>query len=159
MFRFLNLCRVAWWLLFISRQCVTFELARLTQWLVIDVVLAFRPRRATDGRIAYSSIFTFFFLQSKGWPFWLQAWGIWDLLILRGDDPYQHHWLYWTGIELFTKTRSGVYILTSKLYMRILFSMIAAGFATAVKRTIVDIRFGRRQLGKSPVALSCVFVL
>jgi len=133
----------AWLLNFLGRQVVTLELARLTQWLVLDCILL------GSRHVAHwvGPIVTMTAVQSRGWPFVVASWACWDMLILRGDSDFQMHWFFWTHVPLYSIANSGQYILTSDLYMRFLLSMIAAGMATTAKRMFLTIRFGRRTLG------------
>jgi hypothetical protein len=134
----------AWLLNFLGRQVVTLELARMTQWLVLDCILL----GSRSVAILVGPFVTMTAVQSRGWPFVVACWACWDLLILRGDSDFQAHWFYWTGWRLYTVAISGQYILTSDLYWRFLLSMIAAGMVTTAKRMFLTVRFGRRMLGK-----------
>lgn len=87
---------------------------------------------------------TIFCLQSRGWPFVVAFWGFFDLIFLQGDNPFQTHWLYWTGIEIYSIGNSGSYILASSAYFRVLLGMIIAGLATTFKRTVLTLYFGKR---------------
>jgi hypothetical protein len=87
---------------------------------------------------------TIFCLQSKGWPFLVAFWGCYSMVLLHGDNPFQTHWLYWTGIEIYSRANSGSYIISSSAYLRVLFGMILAGVATALKRTLLTLYFGKR---------------
>jgi len=131
---------VSWWFNFTGRQIVMLELGRLTQWIFIEQIMLSRFSVKLFG-----PILTYIFLNSKGWPFIAAAWASWDLLLLHGDNKFQSHWLYWTEIRIYSLANSGTYILTSELYLRLLLSMIIAGFAGAFKRTFVAMHFGRRQ--------------
>ena len=131
---------VSWWFNFTGRQILMLELARLTQWIVIEQIMLSRFSVKLFG-----PILTYVFLNSKGWPFIVATWASWDLLLLHGDNKFQSHWLYWTEIRIYSLANSGTYILASELYLRLLLSMIIAGFAGAVKRTFVATHFGRRQ--------------
>lgn len=51
-------------------------------------------------------------------------------------------------LEIYSEADSGDFILSSSLYLRILFSMIILGIATIIKRTIVSLRFGKRLLNQ-----------
>jgi hypothetical protein len=133
----------AWMVNFVGRQVVTFELARLAQWLLLDcLMLGSRIMSQWLG-----PIMTMTAVQSRGWPFLVTAWAGWDMLILYGNGPFQSHWLYWTDIELYTIANSGQYILSSEVYLRILICMIVAGMVATAKRMFFTIQFGRRMLG------------
>ena len=91
---------------------------------------------------------TIFCLQSKGWPFLVAFWGLYDMLLLHGDSHFQTHWLYWTGIRIYSTANSGSYILSSSAYLRVLIGMVLAGIATTLKRTVLTLYFGKRSFGE-----------
>jgi hypothetical protein len=123
-----------------GRQLVVLELSRLTQYIVIDkITLSTRIVAKILGPLV-----TILCIQSKGWPFVVAGWGSWDLLLLHGNNDFQQHWLYWSGLAIYSKGNSGSYILESDGYLRILLAMVVAGVATAIKRTAVTIYFGKR---------------
>jgi hypothetical protein len=135
----------AWMLNFVGRQVMTFELARLTQWLVLDcILLGSRMMSKLLGPVVIMTA-----VQSRGWPFLVASWAYYDLLLLCGDGQFQSHWLYWTDMRLYTVSNSGQYILTSDIYHRFLICMIVTGIVTTAKRMFLTIHFGRRMLGKS----------
>ena len=136
--------RSAWLLNFFGRQVVTLELARLTQWLILDCLLLGSRTLAQY----FGPIVTMTAVQSRGWPFVVALWGCWDLLILHGDGEFQTHWFYWTGWDLYSIAKSGQYILTSESYFRMLLCMIVAGIVATAKRMLLTVHFGRRTLGK-----------
>lgn len=132
---------LSWWLNFFGRQVVTLELSRLTQFLIIDcIMLGTRFALKLCGPHV-----TLFAIQAKGWPFIASAWALWDLCVLHGDNRFQTHWLWWTGIEIYSQANSGSYIINSHGYLRFLLSLLLAGLATALKRYSLSVRFGRRQ--------------
>lgn len=82
---------VSWWLNFLSRQIVTFELARITQWIIVDcIVMSRRLSRLLGPYI------TLLALHSRGFPFIFSSWAILDMILLRGTSRFHNHWLYWT---------------------------------------------------------------
>ncbi|KAG7353641.1 hypothetical protein IV203_002996 [Nitzschia inconspicua] len=134
--------RLSWWCNFAGRQLLMFELARVWQFLFMDCfVLAFRfvPH-------FFGPWFTIYCIQSKGWPFVVFSWGLFDLLLLHGDNQFHQHWFYWTGIQIYQSANSGSWILDSENYLRILLCMLVAGILAALKRTIVSLYFGRRMV-------------
>ena len=135
---------LAWWILFAARQIVTLDIARLTQWILVDNFMA-----SSFSVKLFGPQFIFFVIQSSGWPFIVTAWGLWDLLLLHGDNTFQAHWFHWTGWRIFSQANSGTYIISSDQYLRILLSLIVLGVATSIKKTMVAYRFGARQLGTS----------
>jgi small-conductance mechanosensitive channel len=131
---------LSWWFNFVGRQLLTLELARLAQFILIDgLVLGSKQTVHWLGPLV-----TLWALQAKGWPLLAIAWGVWDLLLLHGDNAFQTHWLYWTDIAIYSQANSGSYILSSGLYLRALFSIIFIGLSTSFKRAFVAVYFGRR---------------
>lgn len=131
---------LAWWLNLFGRQCVTLELARVAQFILIDCIML-RTRTAVPF---LGPFVTLCCIQSRGWPFVLSTWSILDLFLLHGNDNFQLHWFYFTKIQFYTQVNSGNYILASGLYLRILLSMLLAGLACTVKRSLFAVLFGRR---------------
>jgi hypothetical protein len=128
-----------------GRHLVIFELARVSQFCMIDLVVL-------HTRIVSRALgpwVTIFCLQSKGWPFLIGWWGIWALLLLQGSSKFDYHWFYFTGIRIYASGNSGSYIISSEAYFRILLAMVIAGVATTMKRTLSTLYFGRRMFGKS----------
>lgn len=72
------------------------------------------------------------------------AWSLWDLILLHGDNTFQQNWLYWTDISLFSPANVGGYILEKDIYLRALIAAIIAGVATAIKRTVLALYFGKK---------------
>jgi hypothetical protein len=134
---------VSWWFNFLGRHLITLELARVTEWLVIDCFLL--GSRFTVQ--LFGPFLTLLAIQGKGWPFIIASWSMWDLLLLHGNNTFQTHWLYWTGWKIYSQGNSGSYILSSDLYLRALLSMLMTGVAASVKRTLVAVYFGRRTFG------------
>jgi hypothetical protein len=136
---------LAWWLNFVCRQCVTLDIARIIQWLAIDKFLL--GTRA--GVKIFGPLLSLTLIQSKGYPFLLIAWGINNLFLLHGDQPFDRHWLYYAvHAKYFQQVNSGNYILASDRYLRLLISMIIAGGVKACKRTAAALYFGRRTLAE-----------
>jgi hypothetical protein len=129
----------------IGRQLVVLELARLTQWIWIDAIIA--PNKLVATMLG--PLHVIFWYQARGWPFIVTAWGLWDMLLLHGDNPFQLHWLHFTDMRIYANANSGSYILSSSQYLRVLLAMVIIGVAWAVKRTIVTIHFGKRNFGKT----------
>ena len=135
---------LSWWCNFFGRQLLLFEFARFCQFIMIDcLVLSSRWVSRTLG-----PWITIFCIQSKGWPFVVGSWGLWALLLLQGSSKFDYHWLYWTGIEIYSAGNSGSYIISSEPYLRVLLAMVLIGVSTTLKLTLVSLYFGRRMFGK-----------
>lgn len=146
---------VAWWLNFCGRHVILLELSRIWQWFFIDK-LVLSTRMAVQ---CLGPLLTLCFIQARGWPFTVATWGFLGLMLLEGSSQFERHWLYVSPFALYSTTttnstavadggnisnNSGSYVLTSEYYIRLLLSMMLAGFATAIKRTAVAMYFGRR---------------
>jgi len=118
------------------------ELAKLSQRIVIDGLIL--TKRAVIN--ALGPWLTIFFIQSKGRPFVLCAWGFWDLALLEGNGKFKQHWFYFTGLKIYSTGNSGSFILASDYYLRILFCMILTGIALSLKATFIALYFGRQMV-------------
>ena len=127
-------------LLFCCRQVVTFSLSFATQLFVIDFL-------ALNTRILLNLIgpvVTLLVVQSKGWPFLLLFWSIYDFVLLAGDHPYVHHWLYFQStIGVFSEKNPSGQIVDNKWYWRALTIAISVSLAVSVKRFLVGLYLGR----------------
>jgi len=134
---------VAWWLLLAAMHTFTYELARFTVWLVVDVALLGN----TLAPVVISPFVMLAAATGRGWPFLLAFWGAWDFLLLegKGDKTYE---LFSDSWFIFANINSGNYILYSRSYRRFLFSIIFSGCAVVAKRTLLAFRFGRRQFAE-----------
>ena len=131
---------VSWWFLFATRQTVTLGLARMTIYVVVDgFMLGTRLAVQTLGPLLTLTAAT-----GKGWPLILAAWGMWNLILIHGYSPFQRNWLYWTRIAFFNQNYNGG-MLNSSSYTRFLWATILCGLAVCAKRTILALRFGRKQ--------------
>ena len=132
---------LAWWLDFVGRQVLTLALARIAEYLTLDCLLLSQNK-------VLGPLVTMTALQARGYPFILVAWALIDLCIFHGSGKFAAHWLYWTGLRIYSPTHAatGSYILQSTMYLRVLLSMIVAGCAVTAKRVYVAIRFGLRML-------------
>jgi hypothetical protein len=73
------------------------------------------------------------------------------MILLHGDNQFQQHWLYFTGIKIYSSANSGSYIIASNAYLRVLIGLVLAGVATSLKRTVVTVYFGKRNFGEPRV--------
>jgi len=84
-----NRASVSWWILFLGvRQVITFTLAKSFQALVIDF-LALRKRWFIR---LFGPCVTLIIVQSRGWPFILLFWALFDFALLYGDTRFARHW-------------------------------------------------------------------
>ncbi|CAB9501431.1 expressed unknown protein [Seminavis robusta] len=132
---------LAVWLLFATRQTVTLGIARMTVYVLVDgLMLGTHLAVQTLGPLVTLTAAT-----GKGWPAIMVFWGLWNLVLIHGDHPFQLNWLYWTEMELFNQNFGGL-LVNSLLYTRILFAAILGGLFVSAKRTIFALRFGRKQV-------------
>jgi hypothetical protein len=81
----------SWWFLFAARQLTTLALAVASEFIVIDIIcLHFRWIN-----FFRSPLLTLLFVQSRGWPFLVTSWAIYDLVMLQGDSPFVDHWMFY----------------------------------------------------------------
>jgi hypothetical protein len=69
---------LSWWSNFIGRQLLVLDLARGTQYVLLDLVIL-------GNRYALTwlgPLVTLWAIQAKGWPLIAIFWGVWDLLLL-----------------------------------------------------------------------------
>ena len=132
---------LAVWLLFVCRQTVTLGLARLTVYILIDgLMLGTHLAVQTLGPLITLAAAT-----GKGWPAITAIWGLWNLVLIHGDTPFQLNWFYWTGMVLFNQNFGGL-LVNSVLYTRVLFAAIFTGLFVSAKRTLFALKFGRKQV-------------
>jgi hypothetical protein len=70
----------SWLVLFLSRQAVTFLIAKATEALIIDF-LSLQLRLTVR---LFGPMFTLLFVQSKGLPFMLFSWGVFNFCFNSG---------------------------------------------------------------------------
>jgi hypothetical protein len=84
----------SWWFLFTARQLTTFALTVASEFIVIDYFCL----RLQWINFFRSPFLTLLFVQSRGWPFRATTWGIYDLLMLQGDNPFSDHWMFYQHV-------------------------------------------------------------
>ena len=133
---------ISWWLLFLFvRQVITLSLALATQAIIIDFLAI--------GSWIFLRFFgpnlTLLLAQSKGWPFVLIWWGIYDLALLSGPSKFANHWGYLQDyIHLFNETNPSGNVPGNEIYMKILQIAIGTGMAVSLKRLTVGLFLGRQ---------------
>lgn len=133
---------LSWWFLFCGvRQVITLELARLSQLIVIDF---FTLRTRTFPRILGPSM-ALMVAQSKGWPYILTSWALWDFALLFGEREFVRHWAYWQSfIGMMNATNPAGDITSSGVYTGFIFSAILVGIAFSIKRAVMGQLVGKR---------------
>jgi hypothetical protein len=137
---------LVWWLAFLARQCVTLDLARMSQWFLVDCV-ALRSRLAV---LYLGPLITLWAIQSHGLPFLFTSWSLFNMLMLLGRNQFQLAWLFifWEppGLTKAMLDPEGQKLLASDFYFRMLCAMFVGGMATSAKRTTLAMYFGRKTL-------------
>jgi hypothetical protein len=136
----------SWWVLFIGvRQVITFFLSLVTQAIVIDFL-------GLDSKIMLKilgPVLSLLIVQSKGWPFIVSFWAVYDFILLQGDWPLAHHWGYFqTQVGLFNAENPSGNIVDSHWNRVILGTAIGVSTVTAVKRFIIGLYQGRQLFSK-----------
>lgn len=136
----------SWWLLFLGiRQVITFSLAMGTELVVIDL-LSIRVRGTLR---VFGPWITLMIVQSKGWPFLIFAWGIYDFCLLYGEHPFFQHWLFWQDtVDMFTEKNPAGQVVSSDTYRRILAVAVSVGIVVAIKRFWLALFLGKQTFGE-----------
>jgi hypothetical protein len=136
----------SWWILFIGcRQLITLAFARLSQLFFIDF---FVLQTKCLPRILGTAI-SLGIAQSKGWPFTLFSWAIFDLILLYGYRQFSRHWLYWQSlIDIFNATNPSGNVTDNDFYKRVIYVSIGLSIAVTIKRALVGNLVGKRVVGK-----------
>mmetsp|Transcript_30750 Transcript_30750/g.46623 ORF Transcript_30750/g.46623 Transcript_30750/m.46623 type:complete len:893 (-) Transcript_30750:42-2720(-) len=129
----------SWWLIFIARQSVTYELAKLIQWFIVNE-LALRNKAAVK---IFGPLLTLSLIQNQGWSLTFIFWSLADLCLLHGDGYFQQHWLYAYDIDMFSNKNQGGSFLEQEFYFSILISMFLVGLTHSIKNTMLAINFGK----------------
>lgn len=129
----------SWWLIFFARQSVTYELAKLIQWFIVNV-LALRNKAAVK---IFGPLLTLSLIQNQGWSLTFIFWSLADLCLLHGDGDFQQHWLFAYEIDMFSNKNQGGSFLEQEFYLSILISMFLVGVTHSIKNTMLAINFGK----------------
>ena len=140
-----NGASISWLLLFFARQIVTFTLSNATSLLVIDFLFL---RTRWSVRV-FGSTVALFVVQSKGFPFLISTWSIYNFMFLSGKHQIANHWLFWQDlIAMCNKNNPSGGIPSSSMNYRILGSVLSVGILVSIKRVWVGLYLGRRSFGK-----------
>jgi hypothetical protein len=137
-----NQASASFWILFIGvRQVITFSLAKMSQAVVIDF-FALRTRLFVKVLGPYATLWT---VQSRGWPFLLTWWVLYDFFLLFGNNKFARHWLFWQDtIGLFNFENPAGGVLNNKAYQTVLILAASIGVAITAKRFWVGLFLGRQ---------------
>lgn len=137
---------ISWFILFLCvRQAITFSLARATEILLIDLV-ALKTRLMIR---VLGPLITLVVVQSKGWPFIITWWAVYDLCMLSGEGGFANHWMFYQDIiTMFNDSNPSGNITNSDWNYRILYVALVLGLVVALKRFFVGLYLGGRQYCK-----------
>lgn len=135
----------SWWFLFFIRQMITFSLAQLSQFLLIDfIALETRLVVRTLGKM-----FTLMAMQAKGWPTVIVFWAIWNFALLHGSGIVSRHWGFRQNrLAIFNDSNPSGNIVSGQVYTDLLISMIVVGCLVVVKRLLASFMLGKKKYGK-----------
>lgn len=115
--------------------------ARFSQLIIIDF---FMLRTRLVPKLLGSSL-SLVVVQSKGWPFVLLHWALWDFALLYGDRKFVHHWAYWQDLlEMMNSSNPSGDVTSHKQYLRVLVSAVIFSIAAAAKRFVLGQIVGTR---------------
>jgi hypothetical protein len=136
---------ISWYLLFCARQIVTLSLALASQIIIVDFLgVSTKVLLRLVGQY-----FTLLIIMSRGWPFTVFMWSLYDFGMLYGDRSFSKHWGYGqSAIELFNETNPSGIDAASVWNRRVLFIALFVSLASALKRFILGLYLGRQTFGK-----------
>jgi hypothetical protein len=145
----------SYWLIFFVRNIITFTFAKVVEVFVIDFL--FLQTKVMLRLVG--PLMTLLVVQSKGWPFLLSIWGILDLTMLAGDNPFARHWLYWQdAIALFNSENPGGDVTSSERFYKVLVISVAVGAVVSLKRLFVGLYLGRKTFCEASTCF-CYFMI
>ena len=134
----------SWWALFVIRQCLTFMLAQVTQFICIDII-------ALETKLAlmvFGRVITLIAMQAQGWPTILLTWATYNYCVLYGQEKYVQHCLYrQKSFGLFNDANPSGTVTSNACYGSLLLTFGLCAFLTMIKRVLVAILLGRKKYG------------
>eukprot|EP00977_Amphora_coffeiformis_P018955 scaffold6807_cov220-Amphora_coffeaeformis.AAC.23 len=131
---------LAWWFNFTARLCLTMEMARLFQWVLVDQILLGMSWAARW----MGPLVTLHAIQARGWPFLIATWSIINMFMICGGQDFASEWFIdLTLTNDINKHAGRLEILKSPEWLLCLVALLIAGLFTSVKRTMVAMFFGR----------------
>lgn len=156
---------IAWYLILVARQCVTFLLAEVTQFILIDYIAL----ETNIAVMAAGRFLTLMAVQAKGWPLLLIFWAGWNFGLLYGT--HNNHWLsFQDEVALFTPFRNETLsdggfkvvegtipggTLTHPAYLKTLIAAMVVGSVVMAKRLFTALYLGKRTYCKFPWIFPC----
>ena len=131
----------SWWVLVVLVwQPLVLGLAKLTEAFVVDLCCV----HTKISMRLFGPLLTLTLMQSKGWPFQLTCWGMWDLFLLYGDNAFVRHWAYSQDLfEVFTRENQAGHVTEAEVWLRILICAILGGGLVAMKRVSLGLWYSR----------------
>ena len=144
----------SWWVLFIGcRQVVIACLSKLTESFIVDF-LALRTRFTLK---LFGPMFTLLLVQSKGWPFLIFCFGMYNFALVVGDSRFSNHWLFWQEwIKMCNGANPPGLVTSSQAFYRICACAMVVGSAVAIKRVAVGLYLGRKTFANYSKQLTSV---
>ncbi len=134
----------SWWIIFTIRQFLTFMLAQLAQFILIDIIVL----QTKLALMVFGRVITLIAMQAKGWPTLILAWTAYDYFLLFGPQKYIQHWLYWqNSLGMFNETNPSGTVTINAWYGSLLITLGLCSFLTMIKRVLVAILLGRKKYG------------
>lgn len=132
----------SWWLQFLLvRQLLTLSLSKSMEIFFIEY-LTLRTRFMIR---LYGPFITLCVAQSRGWPYILIFWAVWDFGLLYGNNQFANHWLYYQdAVGMFNAENPSGDVTQNNIYFRVLIAAIVLGAAAALKRVWLAMYLGRR---------------
>jgi hypothetical protein len=132
----------SWWIIFVCiRQVSIVAISKCLEVLIVD----FLALQTTAILRSCGALFTLLVVQSKGWPFLMMFWGIFNFALVTGDSPFNKHWLYWQDVwGLFNETNPSGTVTSSTWFSIICTVSAIVGAAVSVKRVAVGVVLGRQ---------------
>jgi len=132
---------VSWWLILTFRWILTFSMAKFVQFILLDCLAL----RSSIMLRSFGPVATLTLVQSKGWPFQVVAWSLFNFGMLFGNRPFVLHWFYYQDlIGMFNASNPAGTFLTNKVYLSLLIAGVVVGTLSALKRAAVSLYLGRR---------------
>ncbi|KAL3935448.1 MAG: hypothetical protein SGBAC_009032, partial [Bacillariaceae sp.] len=131
---------ISWYLLFCARQIVTLSLALASQAIIIDLLcVGTKLLLRLLGQYV-----TLLLIMSRGWPFVLFMWSLYNFGMLYGNRTFSKHWGFWMSIDLVNDSNPSGDVVQSAWNGRVLFIALFFSIATTLKRFFVGLYLGRQ---------------
>jgi hypothetical protein len=136
---------VSWWFILTARWALTLTLAKMAQYLLLDCICL----RSSVALNVFGPLATLTFVQSKGWPFQITFWGVFNFSLLYGNSHFTRHWLYYQPwINMFNANNQAATFLSNGINRSVLIVFLVTGVFASLKRTAVSLYLGRRTCGE-----------